>query len=207
MPTIPRAGHTARASFLPVLLGVLVLAACGDGGTAPVDELTEAEIEALVEAFFVAGAFDGVFAGPSGIPGAPAGVPVDETFEDESVPCPLGGSVELSGRITGDLDEETGEGELRFQIVQVHDACRSQARGMTFTFDGNPKIDAVMDLIVTGTSVDFSGTNEGGIRWAVGGRSGTCTVDVRYALSGDVEGVPTASVTGTICGRSVSESF
>ena len=93
-----------RALTCLLVSGVVSLAACGDDGTSPEDELTAAEVEFLasqIDATF-AGVFDDFFDQTGGDPSnAPAltDVPVvwTRTFE-RSRPCHNGGTLMVTGK-------------------------------------------------------------------------------------------------------------
>ena len=213
--------RSVLSTALPALLS-LAATACGDDSTGPGDdELTQTEVEALVEALGVVGAFEldmegGAMAAAragaastAASPG-PAAVPVSETIS-ETVPCPGGGNVVVAGTIAGDIDEDTGTGDLAFDLTHTHQGCKATApsSGMTFTFDGDPRIELSADMTITENGFTLSGSQEGGIAWQKGDRSGSCAIDLTFDF--ELEDIfsedGTGSVTGTVCGRSVTEEL
>lgn len=192
------------------------LVACSDDPTEVTGELTEQEAAELAEVIFSQGfgfgssSFDdaSTFTGDPDLQ-ATAGVPFGPIdLGPEDVPCQFGGIVTLEGRLEGDLDQETGAGTMDLSLTQVHDDCgvRSES-GTDFTLNGNPETSMDLGFEMTEAG-DFTmaGSFGGGIAWLTGGRSGTCTIDLSIDASGNVETEGfSGSVSGTVCGRSVSE--
>jgi hypothetical protein len=195
-------------------LAVLALstAACGDSDD-PVtptegDELTAAEAAVL------AGIFTGEALGSAQqqLPGAgaqgPATAPtpfdVDVSF---NVPCPLGGSVDYRGSMSGEVDAEAGNMAVSVSTSQVHAACGVDVEGVTVFVTGAPGLDFSADIAAQGDPPQgsLSATWSGGFSWeASDGRSGTCGVNLSAAQ--DLT-VGTGSVSGTFCGASIDVSI
>lgn len=207
-----------RILFLLVAAFLSVgLAACGDDdSTGPGTELSDQELEALAEVLFTQGFSFTMTSGPrseifdSDLQRA-AGVPIGPIdFGPQDVACELGGVVTVTGTVSGDLDQQ-GAGILNYSLTQVHQACTAQAEGGTqFTLDGNPSttMDISLDTSANG-AFSLSGTYTGGIAWQTGDRDGTCSVDLSFDATGNLETGTTSSgsVTGTMCGRSVNENI
>lgn len=187
------------------LLGAfsLGLAACGSDSTGPDDELTDAEVEALFEAFSMVG-MDLDMAGFTG------GGPVAAPLVSETVPCPQGGAVKVTmvGFDDSGFDPHTQIGTISMDLTYDYEACKATApaSGMQFTFNGKPNIAIAMTMTITESGFEIAGSQKGGIEWLTGSRSGQCAMDVEFDLSADMEGEPTGTVSGTLCGRSLSES-
>lgn len=207
--------------LLPVLTIALVsvgLVACSDDPTGVTGELTEQEAAELFEVIFAQGfdfgssSFDdaSTFAGDPDLQ-AVAGVPFGPiTLGPEDVPCQFGGVVTIEATIEGDLDQETGAGTMDLTLTQVHDDCgvRSDS-GTDFTLNGNPEtgMDLGFDMTEAG-DFTMAGSFGGGIAWLTGGRSGTCTIDLSIDASGNFETETfSGNASGTVCGRSVSETI
>lgn len=198
---LTRPGRHALAFTL-----ALGLAACGDDDpTGPgTDELSEAEAVVMMEALVEAGGFGMASSGGSGVAGAfaaPQTFPLDLT-ED----CPDGGSVAVVGEIT--VDDVTGQ--IAVDLNQTHQSCSATAgaTGEVWTFNGNPGIGLEMSLIATETTFELDGTQQGGIAWSQGGRSGACSIDVTWNFSGSQTANTFAgSVSGSVCGHDVTETI
>lgn len=204
--TAERAAGIALAAVLPLL----ALAACGgDDGTGPggEDDLSAEEVEEMTEALAAAGAFAPAFGVPTFSPpaGSAAREPVSMSI-DQTVSCPQGGSIGMSGNLQGDYDDETGEGAFNLAISQDYMDCVSTAEssGRTFTFGGGMDMD--LDMEVSQNSFSMDGTNQGTLQWSTSGRSGSCSVNVSYQFSGS-ETSFTGQVSGTVCGVDVSQDL
>lgn len=200
MARVP-AGVLAAAA---VALGV---SACGgDDPTGPVgDALSQAEAEIMMEALAEAG---GLVVGGFGGQAAPARAPFGPVTVDETMSCPDGGTIAVSGSFSGESNDD-GTGTVEYDFTQIHQGCRAtaDADGSVWTFDGDPEVTVDMLMAVTETSFDLDGTQSGAVSWANGDRSGTCQIDVTYAFSGSESGQTfSGSVSGTVCGHQVSES-
>lgn len=196
----------SHTKYLALTLSVFLfgLTGCGDddsptGGSGNLDQ-AEAEImmEALVDAGGLAlGYGGGGFAAPGDLA---ANVVLDL---DETSPCPGGGNVRLVGTVTMD---DTGE-NIDWSITQTHQNCQGTASsdGSTWTFNGSPSIITAFSAQTAGEQLNMSGSQQGGISWSSGGRNGTCQIDVNYSFSGAGETF-SGSVSGTVCGHSISQS-
>lgn len=192
----------------------LSLVACDDDGGTGIegDELTQAETEAMTEVLmnqalgFSLGFGFGV--GANEQPGITvAAEVVDETFGPLTDECPFGGAVTFSGAVQGEVDDETSEGNLDFDVEAVHDACgvSDDQEENVFTFTGDDRIASTMGFVFTETSIELDGGTDGGVLWALeDGRSGRCALDVSYDFD-ITENRIVGSVSGTVCGQDVSE--
>ncbi len=191
----------------------LGLAACGDDdGPSPTDpgdpgDLTQAEVQAMTEALVQVGGVGLGFFGFAGLAssspapgsGGPAAVSIEETR-----PCPLGGNVQVVGQFDGDPDGET----LSWSFTETHEACSASGGGMTWTFDGNPNLATSMSATVSEESFSVQGSQTGGISWEFDDGSGSCSVDVSFNAEGSTSGLShSVTVSGTVCGVDVSQSF
>jgi hypothetical protein len=195
------------------------LAACGDDdstGPGTDTDLSDQELEALAEVLFTQGFAVTATSGPRSEVFDPdlrraAGVPIGPIdFGPQDVACELGGVVTVTGTVSGNLDQQ-GAGTLNYSFTQVHKSCMAQAEGgMQFTLDGNPDttMDISMDTSANG-AFSLSGTYTGGIAWQTGDRNGTCSVNLSFDATGNLETGATSSgsVTGSMCGRSVTEDI
>ncbi len=140
--------------------------------------------------------------------------PADETiqpifFSPDSiiVPCPLRGTAKLVGTIQeGEPIDGTATLETNFEVTPR--GCGVLGGGFHFTVDGNP---SVRDIVSTSINIAtfeilIEGSTRGTLDWDLGGRTGTCEMDL--TLSGEPDfsgGQPSfsASYTGTLCGYDV----
>ena len=176
----------------------LTVVACGDDDLTGVDsgsELTSSEVVAILAVF--GSAFESA---SSAAQAAPAQAPesVNETI-DVTVPCESG-SIAVSGSITGTADTETFISDLTTTVSWDPNACVVSDGTNTFTVDGDPRVELVLDLTTTQVALTFSGTETGGFSFTSSdGRSGSCALDVTFSIATSATGVE-RTVTGTICG-------
>lgn len=193
------------------------LVACSDDPTGT-DGLSQQEVEQLAEVIFGQALTVGftsyepatTFEGDPGIGMSVAAVPFSFEIGPDLFDCPLGGAVEIALSFSGDVDDATGAGTVDMGITQDHADCVIQSEeGTQFTLNGAPEtttdvsmsVDAAQDFTMTGA---FGG----GVAWATGGRSDTCTIDLGIDASGNLEtGAITGTVSGTMCGQDVSQTF
>ena len=205
----------ASALVLAVAIG-----ACSGDSTGPAgDTLTDAEFDAMVEALAAVGSFDfgmgatAFAASPAlseGMEHRLAAETISFTFE-ESVPCPDGGTVDVEGSMNGDFDSVTGAGTASVAITQTHRSCAGTAQqsGKSFVFNGDPYVSTQMTFTVDENEdlVSLSGSQIGGIRWAVDDKEGRCGMDVTYSITGAQTATPSISIAGTLCNRTFDFQF
>lgn len=192
----------------------LTVVACGDDGTGlnDGDELTSAEVAAVMAVF--GSAFESVGVSAQAVSqrlstidfsgAAPAQAPIDvnETF-DVSVPCESG-TLEVSGSITGSIDDVTYDIDITTTVRWDPNGCVVGDGTNTFTVDGAPHVDLVLDMTSTQDALTMSGTETGGFSFTSSdGRSGSCALDVTFSVVTGNTGID-SSVTGTICGLEAS---
>jgi hypothetical protein len=196
----------ARALTTALLLsGSLALAACdgGDGGgTGPDrDQLTRAEVEALNRAMIGTGrellsTSSGASAGSSAAAGSGS-----FTFDvDHTEPCPPGGSVRLSGELSGSWDDEAQTGALGADFAVQHNACKVRTEEGTLILTGDPDIDVTFAAASDETGItDLVITQRGAFTWerGNGASEGRCTLDVTAEL---IPGTQQVQISGQFCG-------
>ena len=196
-----------RARWLALALA-LAVGACSDDPTdiAEGDPLTEAEAAALAEV--VAGtlftAWDET-EGPSAAPARASG-----TYQiDDEFPCEFGGSVAVNGNLAFDVDEDTGDGTVVFEVTTEHADCGVESEeGIAFILNGEPDITAGFTIVSEGDELGFSGGFDGTVGWATDEKSGRCSVDVDFSLAGNLAAeTGSASLTGRVCGITFSHSL
>jgi hypothetical protein len=186
---------TTRFLRLATVSLVLAIAACGDS-TAPVT-LTEEQIDDMMDAMANAGT-------PGFVP--PVGNLAVTTLTGTS-DCPNGGTTTLNGTI----DENEATGSFSLTVTQGFTNCKStSSSGRMWTFNGKPNIVITMtgsENANTG-AFTFSGTQKGGLTFASDLGSGECVFDVTISMSGNYNTEQfSGSISGTVCGRSVSQSL
>ena len=203
--------NSIHGRLLPLALA-LGLGACGDDPVTIVegDPLTADEAEALAEV--VAGTLFSTWEQSSGPAPAPALAPAlaSGTLQvDDVFPCELGGSVAVSGSVSFNVDDQTGDGTINFSVTSVHNACAGESQGgIAFTLTGAPDIEASFSAVSEGDAFSFSGGYEGAVAWETGEKSGTCSVDVEFSLSGNLATeTGSASITGQVCDATISHTL
>jgi len=151
--------------------------------------------------------------------------------------CPAGGSVSVlsldSIRIVEDNRSNPTPDTLavasasfsgRFDVTSTYQSCASMdASGGVWTFDANPGLNLLFDfdgrvdvvVLANGTSAstwnwNWDGTWSGTFGWSSGGRSGQCSIAVRWLFSSTLQAsgqaMTTTNQTGRICGLDVTTS-
>ena len=183
----------------------LTVAACGDsltGTDAGVDELTDAEVAAFVDAFF--GAFNDAEAQTDSAEAAagPAQAPLSFAGTiDLSVPC-QSGTFDVGGSFDFTFDDVTFYEDGMITVTLDPMGCVVGEGTNTFTLDGDPHVEIVADFHVDADGEAFTVTVDGGFSFesSDGLRSGSCAIDV--TVHGESDGVSTSvtTVSGTVCG-------
>jgi len=211
---------TLRSKVLPFLLTALLVApACSsdddddDGGTGPTgDELSTVEFESMVEAMSAinslgVGGIIGLQQASSPALAAQSG----GTFTYSATePCPIGGTIGLTGTYTVTSSGTATTGN--YTITQSYSNCQAQStNGTTWTFNGNPNLTLSLNFTSNEDgSFSMTGTETGGIAWGGTGKSGNCPISLNLNYSGGPSGQSYSyaySLTGTVCGTAVNESF
>lgn len=193
------------------LVAVLGLGACGDDpAVVNTGNLSEAEASAIAE-FLLTSTYTNAYAAAQPAPTGPQAVPFTFSSQtDVNVPCPMGGTVDISANITVSGDTEMEGGSISVDMTEVHNSCSAEqdGTGIQFTLTGNPNVTSSFDADSGATGdVSVTGTMDGTLAWQTANDSGTCVIDISYSASGnEVTGAATATVTGSICDVSVSQS-
>jgi hypothetical protein len=192
------------------LLGVLAVASCGADDPAGVTaDLSDVEAQELAGVIFSLGFLNSLTLGPQAVEGPARVIEAYTETVQTTAACPSGGAVDLDATLNVTFDTETGASSVGYSIIQTHNACVGQGdQGTTFTLNGNPNItfDLLADTDVQSESTFWSGGINGSIAWETSGRSGTCSANLEYSGSSASQAV-TFSLSGTICGASISRSF
>lgn len=207
--------------FSALLTGLALFAACGDDGPTGSntgDELTQAETEELAaDLFEVLGEVFTLGFGASEQPvlNLPNGISfsasspaetINETFSS-SDSCDGGGTISVSGSVTGDVDDTTGEGNAELELTMNFTNCLVTGQTRQYTVSGDPNITMAGDFEFTQTSFSFTFQVRGGFSFTTDdGRSGTCAVSIDVSGSFDQStGSSSESVNGSMCGRNINE--
>jgi hypothetical protein len=200
---------TRRTIGVLALATSLGLGACGDSGVdVGTDELTEAEAAAIAQ-FIMSStitAANSAQASPEGPAMAPYNFESDVDFD---APCPLGGSVGVAAHVSLSGDTEVQGGVVTMAMTQTHKNCvgQSEETGQQFTLNGNPDLSAEFSVASDAEgNIDLSGSFQGSLAWETDGRSGACDISMTFTGSGNqLSGAGSSSVSGSVCGVSVTE--
>lgn len=205
--------------LLHVLLLVpatLALTACESSTEPEEDRMTQDEANALVQGLYGGSlvAYGGVLlqADPAMLAVVPPGAPLPL---DATTPCPEGGAAAFSGSATISIDEARGSIEVELSGTLTPSGCTFTGDGATFVLESNPGLAQTGSVILVLEDFSFSIniTSSGSFNWTSGTRSGSCDLDntitseismVDSALSG---AIPTATITGSVCGLSVNRDI
>lgn len=160
---------------------VLVVAGCGGGDGAGNDvDLSPAEVEELAQVLARMNALH---------PG------------ESSWSCPDGGNFQGTGTVAG------GETARTYTtLVTLRGCSGSSEDGTTFSLNGRLTVTVDIELDDGGTLVSHDGTQRGNVNWSSGGRWGSCPVSLS-TVAGTVEEGGRLSITGTLCGNTVSHTM
>lgn len=186
----------------PLPLAIMLVAACDDTAPAPTTGLTDIEIRALVPLLVQPGL---TMLGTMQPGGTTAQVPVSIEV-NEVIPCPLGGAVTVSGSLSGEIPE-TGTGTLALELLKQFDGCRADVNGETITVTTEAPVNLTGDLRITvNQPAEVQTVALLGVIQVIPpqGAAETCDVDLDIALT---MSTGLATVTGELCGRTVSETF
>lgn len=199
------------------LVAAVGIAACGDDDpVATGDALSETEVAAL-SSIVLESAFSATAQGLGGAPAAVGGPqPAPFSFSTDietTVPCALGGTVQLNGSATASGDDATEEFMVAYNVTQAFSECVSisEETEQEFTISGSLGLTATADFSSlsgeNGISFDTNTQLNGSINWSTDdGRSGTCPVTLTSEATSTGDSI-TATTTGSVCGTSVSETF
>ena len=205
--------------LLPVLLLApitLALAACESSTEPDGDQMTQDEANALVQGLYGGSllSYGGLLlqADPEMLTLVPPGAPLPL---DATVPCSEAGEAAFSGSATLSINEAQGSIELELTGTLTPSGCTFTGSGTTFVLDSNPGLAQTGTVFISLEEFSFSVNiaSSGSFGWTSGTRSGSCDLDnaitseismVDAALSG---AVPTATVTGSVCGLSVNHDI
>lgn len=179
-------------------------AACGgdddDDAAGPSDgggNLSSAEVADAFDALSAIGLFNVGFQ-PADLP---VGLSLQSGDVDETQSCPNGGNV----RVQGSTSYNQSTGAVSADIRQTYNDCKSaSSTGRVWTFNGDPNLRIQLNLTTNQSTgaFNYTGSMTGGFRYASNGSNGACSANINISA-----GANGGSVTGTMCGQNVSESF
>lgn len=192
---------------LSLCLVTIPLASCGRSPTdAGGDRLTQQESLALYSelSLAVSQALTSVSSTQS-----PAQAPsaTSTTFSgsiDSTVPCTAGGTGTVTGSYNGSYDAQVTTYSYSYDLTMDFNSCQSSGQGTQFTITGDPNLTISGDFNWTGTTYDYTYTEQGGIAFTTSdGRSGSCQIN--YSSTATYDGTKlSVNLQGSICGTDIS---
>lgn len=209
---------TSLRLFLVLLLvpTTLALTACESSTEPDGDQMTQNEANALVQGLYGGSllSYGGLLlqADPAMLTVVPPGAPLPL---EGAAPCTGGGEAGFSGSATISIDEAQGSLELELAGTLTPSGCTFTGDGATFVLDSDPGLAQTGTVFISLEAFSFSINimSTGSFSWTSGTRSGSCDLDntitseismVDAALSG---AIPTATITGSVCGLSVNRDI
>ncbi len=180
----------------------LTVVACGDivGTDTGVEELSDAEVAAFVDEFF--GAFDAAEADADAQEAAAAPAQAAVSFDGSlalSVPCESG-TFDVSGSFAFTYDDVTFDEDGRIAVTFDPMACVVNDGTTTWTLDGDPHVEIVVEFATEGDAETVDATVKGGFSFASDAHSGSCAIDVTFHGESDGTTASVNTVSGTVCG-------
>lgn len=186
-----------------VAASLFAVAACGkDNPLAPDADLTQAQVEEMMDAMSAIGSFSPIGFNVQ----SPDQVALIVSQFSESADCPNGGTMSMNGSMN--INETTGN--FTAQFTNNYSNCKAtSSAGRVWTFNGDPNISQTMSFTSNQTTgaMQMTGTQSGGLNFSSNGASGRCSISISYSVSISGTGTETGTVTGTVCGKSVSQSL
>lgn len=196
-----------QKTFRRALVAALAVAvsACGDSPLGPEADLSQEEVEEMMDAMSAVGAFSFFPTGFS-VQSLDGTVAAIVTPFNESGDCPSGGTVSTNGSIN--VNETTGN--FTAQYTSNYNNCKApSSTGRVWTFNGDPNISNTMTFSSNQSTGAYtvSGTQSGGLRFSSNGTSGRCSISLNWTMTTNASGISSGNLTGTVCGESVSQSI
>lgn len=180
------------------------VSACGSSSTdLQTGDLTDAEIQAVFDALAVT--FSLVSPGDTGPDTGRETLAITIPLAG-SAPCPKGGSVVASGEVDVSGDPDTQE--TNWTLTLTPTACVVSTDASDVTVNGEPSITFTLNWLADSGGYDLTGAHSGGLAFVTSdGRTGSCSLDLTFAVRTDLAGtVTSSSASGSVCGRS-AEGF
>ena len=206
------------SAFSVLLLAAVALSltACGSATEPDEDPITPQEADALVQELYGGSllAYGGLLlqADPAMLTVIPPGAPLPV---EAAAPCDGGGEATFSGSVTIAVNEADASIELGLSGTLTPRGCTLTGDGATLVLNGDPGLaqEGTVRISLDDFSFSIDIASSGSFKWTSGTRSGGCTLEntiaaqismVDVALVG---AVPTATVTGSVCGLSVNREI
>lgn len=202
-----------RRTLLALPFLTVALAACDEDTTGPNAQLSAAEAAALAvaidnsssNAFDPQPSADGpqLSLAPSGDPARAASTRTDEF--DLDLPCPRGGTSNLSGESVLVFDGDEGFITLDVSAAKGHDGCAFRTNeGVDITVDGTVSFVAEREL--REGLIRSLNSHSGSLDFVTSdGKEGTCAIDITTEFS-LVPNEISRSILGSVCGHEVNVS-
>ena len=211
--------QTTPVRLLLVLLAAqttLALSACESATEPEEDVMTQDEANALVQGLYGGNllVFGGTLmqADPAALMVVPPGVPFPL---DATIPCTGGGEAVFSGDATISVNEAQASMAVNLSGTLAAAGCSFTGDDVTFVLDSDPGLVQSGSINISLETFTFTLdiTSSGSFSWTSGTRAASCSLDnavsaefslLDAALSG---AVPTATVSGSVCGLSVNRDI
>lgn len=182
------------------------LVACGsDDSTGPQLDLTDAEVQDMIDALEAIGSFDvGVSVASAALRNPDVAL---YTFTmDESEPCPEGGTIRIQGTVSGADDGTSASANLTESFTNC--AARSPNSNTLWTFNGAPNIKIMMNSTYNNNTGAYTGngTVTGALSASSTAGNGNCSFNITMNFQG-TNNSESGSVSGTVCGKPYSDSW
>ncbi len=194
----------------------LALTACDSATEPEEDQMTQDEANALVQGLYGGSllAYGGLLfqADPAMLTLVPPGAPLPV---EGVAPCTAGGEAGFSGSATISIDEAQGSIELELSGTLAPSGCTFTGDGATFVLDSDPGLAQTGTVTISLATFTFlvNITSTGSFSWTSGARSGSCdldndiTADISLADAALSGAIPTATISGSVCGLSVNRDI
>ena len=176
----------------------LVMAACGDDAVEPEDVLTEEEAVSLFKSRSSLTSF---------LQGGTADT-IHNSTDSTVFGCPQGGQVKL---VLNEFKADTTLADTARFIVDGNvtpSGCKLTGDGLQFTLDGDPSVREYLELKIFGLGeVIATGSVNGGLKWKLEDRSGSCEMDMTMSGVPDFSDPDNPKLVntykGSLCGHQV----
>ena len=197
-----------RTTYLLAI--ALLLAACGESGFSPEEQLTEEDVQSLAQEVdaTVMGMLDDFFGSPGPGPAGAAALahdPVVWTYSFErSRSCHDGGTVTLAGSGTRTWDRDAKTYDVESSGTKTRDDCAFPRGDVTITLNGTGEWTHERHYLERAPTGTWITTIVGDFDWAKStGTSGNCSYDLTVTID---TAENTRTLTGTYCGRDIDRT-
>jgi len=195
------------AKVVVLSLFAMPLASCGKSPTdAGSDQLTQQESLALYSEISVAISQALANVSYSGSPArAPSAAPTAFSGSiNSNTACTAGGTSTVTGSYNGTYDAQVTDYTYSYDMTMDFNSCQSSGQASQFTINGDPNLTIKGDFHWTGTTYDYTYTEQGGVAFTTSdGRSGSCQINYNSTVTFDGT-KSTINLTGSVCGTDIS---